>query len=82
MGLEVNEFFDDVEHVFRVSIPEEVTAALTTPRDLARFIGDQLPIGEKAPSAEIEAAVLQLLEKHAYRARPLTVDTHFRDIFP
>jgi hypothetical protein len=82
MGLEINEFVAEVEHVFRVAIPGKVAVAITTPRELARFIGEQLPIAEKAPAAEIEAAVLHLLEKHACRGSALTVDTHFQDIFP
>jgi hypothetical protein len=82
MGLEVNEFVADVEHVFQISIPDEATAQITTPRELARFIADRLPMAERGPVSEIEQAVLSLLEEHAYRARALTLDTHFRDIFP
>jgi enoyl-CoA hydratase/carnithine racemase len=82
MGLEVNEFVTDVEQVFRISIPDEVAVRITTPRELARFIADQPPEAVRASVAEIEQAVLQLLEEHAYRARALTLDTHFRDIFP
>lgn len=82
MGFEANEFVADVEQVFRISVPDEVAVRITTPRELARFIANQLPQAERAPVAEIEKAVMQLLEEHAQLARALTLDTHFRDIFP
>ena len=82
MGLEREEFAAEVEDVFGILIPGEDAARMATPRDLVRFIRDQMPAAKRLPEAEIEEAVLRLLAEHAYRARALTLDTHFRDIFP
>jgi hypothetical protein len=60
MGLEVNAFVADVEHVFRISIPDEVAIKISTPRELARFIADQLPEADRGPVAEIEEAGVAL----------------------
>jgi hypothetical protein len=81
MGLEINEFMAELENKFQVSLPDNEVCSVQTPRELARTIAIRLP-APGVPDCEIEDVVICILKEHAYRARAITLDTHFRDIFP